>query len=103
RDANGPLLIGPDLTLELPIFDQRQAVIARLEAQRDQATRRLERLSVEARSEVREIQARLQTALQAVRHLEERVVPLQIAVSENALLRYNAMPPGPYELVEATR
>src|SRR5690606_3665958 len=53
RDANGPLLIGPDLTLELPIFDQRQAVIARLEAQRDQATRRLERLSVEARSEVR--------------------------------------------------
>lgn len=103
RDPNGPLLIGPDLTLELPIFDQRQAVIARLEAQRDVASRRLERISVDARSEVRESRARLLTALQAARHLEERVVPLQVQVTENALLQYNAMQFGLYELVDAKR
>lgn len=103
QDPNGPLLFGPDLTVELPLFDQRQAVIARLESQRNQAVRRLERLSVEARSEVRETRARLLTAIQAARHLEERVVPLQVQVTENALLQYNAMQFGLYELVDAKR
>jgi cobalt-zinc-cadmium efflux system outer membrane protein len=62
RDADGPLLFGPTLSLELPIFDQRQAVIGRLEAQRRQAQRRLDGLAIDARSEVRVASANLALA-----------------------------------------
>src|SRR4029450_2000230 len=41
RDPDGPRVVGPNLVIELPIFDQRQATIAGLEAQRRQQERRL--------------------------------------------------------------
>ena len=53
RDADGPRVAGPTLVLELPIFDQRQALIARLESQFRQAEQRLDELSINTRSAVR--------------------------------------------------
>ena len=103
QDPNGPVLIGPDVTLELPIFDQRQAVIARLESQREQATRRLEALAIEARSHVREARAALLTAAASARHLERHVLPLHQQVLDETLLQYNGMQLSLAELVEAKR
>ncbi|HVV51248.1 MAG TPA: TolC family protein [Polyangia bacterium] len=91
QDPNGPLLLGPNLVIELPIFDQRQAVIARLEAQRREMERRLQEVAIDARSEVRLAALRLDTGRQMVSHYREVLVPLRKTISEQALLHYNGM------------
>lgn len=103
QDADGPHLIGPTLTLELPLFDQRQAEIARLEAQQRQSERRLASLAIHTRSEVRETSARLIAARQLVLHLRDTLMPLREQAVEHAQLQYNGMQLGLYELLEARR
>ena len=70
QDVTGPRLIGPSLSLELPIFDQRQALIVRLEAQRRQAQRRLDALGLDVRSQVRLAKAQLELS----RHAAEQYI-----------------------------
>jgi len=101
RDANGPLLLGPNLVIELPIFDQRQAVIARLEAQKRQQERRLWGVAIDARSEVRLAEARLRAGRQMVKHYRDTLVPLRKILAEQALLQYNGMFIGLYQLILA--
>lgn len=101
RDANGPRLLGPTLTLELPIFDQRQALIAKLEAQHRQGERRLAELSINARSEVRAARARLLTLRGVAERYQRVVLPLREKVVEQSQLQYNAMQIGLYALLDA--
>jgi cobalt-zinc-cadmium efflux system outer membrane protein len=88
---DGPRVFGPSLVLELPIFNQRQAVIARLEAQERQAERRLTALSLTARSEVRLAQAEVLAARQMVDQYREVVLPLRTRIVAQAQLHYNGM------------
>jgi cobalt-zinc-cadmium efflux system outer membrane protein len=103
RDADGPRLFGPTLTLELPIFDQRQALIARLEAQHRQGERRLTELSVNARSEVRAARARLLSLRLVADRYRRVVLPLREKVVEQSQLQYNAMQIGLFQLLTARR
>ncbi len=91
QDPNGPLLLGPNLVIELPIFDQRQAAIARLEAQRREQERRLSAIAIDARSEVRLAEVRLMTGRQTVLHYRDVLIPLREKISAQALLHYNGM------------
>jgi cobalt-zinc-cadmium efflux system outer membrane protein len=88
---DGPRVFGPSLVLELPIFDQRQAVIARLEAQERQAERRLTAVSVMVRSEVRLGQAEVRAARQMVDQYRDVVLPLRSRIVGQAQLHYNGM------------
>jgi cobalt-zinc-cadmium efflux system outer membrane protein len=88
---DGPRVFGPSLVLELPIFDQRQAIIARLEAQERQAERRLTAVSVTARSEVRLGQAEVLAARQMVDQYRQVVLPLRSRIVVQAQLHYNGM------------
>jgi cobalt-zinc-cadmium efflux system outer membrane protein len=99
QDADGPRLLGPTLSLELPLFDQRQALIARLEAQYAQATRRLDAVSVDARSEVREARARMLSARRVIERYKRSVLPLRERAVEQSQLQYNGMQIGLFELV----
>ena len=101
RDPDGPLVVGPTLSLELPLFDQRQAVIGRLEAQRRQVQRRVDGLAVDARSEVRLASAKLALARRSVEQYKKSLLPVRAAVLEQAQLEYNAMQIGLYELLAA--
>jgi cobalt-zinc-cadmium efflux system outer membrane protein len=103
RDADGPRLFGPTLSLELPIFDQRQALIARLEAQHRQGERRLTELSVNARSEVRAARARLLSLRLLADRYRRVVLPLREKVVEQSQLQYNAMQIGLFPLLTARR
>ncbi|WP_240359066.1 TolC family protein [Pyxidicoccus trucidator] len=103
RDADGPRLFGPTLTLELPIFDQRQALIAKLEAQHRQGERRLMELSINARSEVRAARARLLSLRMMAERYQRVVLPLREKVVEQAQLQYNGMQLGLYALLAAKR
>jgi cobalt-zinc-cadmium efflux system outer membrane protein len=100
QDADGPRVIGPSLSIELPIFDQRQAVIARLEAQERQAAHRFEAASVEARSEVRLARAELVAARRIVESYRTSILPMRDQALGEAQLFYNGMLLGLYQLVD---
>jgi cobalt-zinc-cadmium efflux system outer membrane protein len=101
RDPDGPRVLGPNLVIELPIFDQRQATIAKLEAQRREEERRLAGVAINTRSEVRLAQARLLAARQTTLHFRDVLVPLRQQVVEQAQLHYNGMFLGLYHLLNA--
>jgi cobalt-zinc-cadmium efflux system outer membrane protein len=103
RESDGLRLLGPSLVLELPLFNQRQALIGGLEARQRQAERKLTQLSVDARSEVRQRRAALQTARQLVEHYKTELLPLRRRVVEQSQLQYNAMVLSPFQLLEARR
>jgi cobalt-zinc-cadmium efflux system outer membrane protein len=92
---------GPNLTIELPIFDQRQAEIARLEAQLRQSQQRLSSLAIDIRSEVRDIRNRLLTARNMVEYYQEVILPLRQRIVDESQLYYNGMLIGVYELLLA--
>jgi len=56
RDSDGQRVTGPNLTLELPLFDQGQPAVARLTARYRQAQNKLAAMEVNTRSEVRQAQ-----------------------------------------------
>jgi cobalt-zinc-cadmium efflux system outer membrane protein len=103
QDVTGPRLIGPSLSLELPIFDQRQALIFRLEAQRRQAQRELDALGLDVRSEVRLAQAQLELSRHAAEQYLKALLPLRRSVLEQSELEYNAMQIGLYELLASKK
>ena len=93
-------LIGPSLSVELPIFDQRQAAVARLEAQLRQAKHRELALAIDVRSEVRDLVARLQVARVIVENYQRTLVPLRQRVVALSQQQYNAMLLGVYQLLQ---
>ncbi|RKH70904.1 TolC family protein [Corallococcus interemptor] len=103
QDANGPRLLGPTLSLELPIFDQRQALIAKLEAQHRQGEDRLMELAVNARSEVRAARAKLVTLRNMAERYQKVVLPLRTTILDESQRQYNAMQIGLPALLLARR
>jgi cobalt-zinc-cadmium efflux system outer membrane protein len=101
QDPEGSRVLGPNLVIELPIFDQRQAAIARLEAQRRQQEHRLSATAIDARSEVRLADLRLRAARQTVLDYRDALLPLRQDVADQALLHYNGMFIGPLQLLAA--
>lgn len=94
-------LTGPHLMIELPIFDQRQAAIARLEAQLRQSQRQLSALAIDIRSEIREIRDRLQVSRTIVKYYQDVVLSLRQRIVDESQLYYNGMLIGVYELLLA--
>ena len=89
--------------IDLPLFDRRQVVIARLQAERRASERRLQALAINARSEVRLAGARLTTARRVVDHYRKTVVPLRESIVQETQLFYNGMFTGLYQLLEAKK
>jgi cobalt-zinc-cadmium efflux system outer membrane protein len=83
--------ITPRASLELPIFDQHQAAIARLDAQVRQAQAREAALAVDVRSEVRAAHGRLAALRELVARYTGVVLPLRTQVVELSQEEYNAM------------
>jgi outer membrane protein, heavy metal efflux system len=97
----GVRVTGPTLHLELPIFDQHQAELRRLEAQQRQAQRRLDAISVNARSEVRAARLGLLAQRQVVEQYRTVLLPIRERTVAFAQQRYNAMLLGVFQLLEA--
>lgn len=103
REPDGPQLVGPSFALELPIFDQRQAYIAGLEAQQASASRRVSALAIDARSKVRQGLLTLKATRAMSSYLSATVVPLRDKIVEQGQLHYNGMLIGLYELIAIQR
>jgi len=101
RDADGENHVGPDLTLELPIFDTGRAAAARESARYRQAKQRYLALEVAIRSEVREARARLLAARQVVTFFYDVWLPRKMQATSLWQERYNAMLEGTFRLLRA--
>jgi cobalt-zinc-cadmium efflux system outer membrane protein len=101
RDPDAQRVTGPTLDLELPIFNQGQAEIARLTAQYRQAQRELEALAVNVRSEVREARGQLIAARDLTSYIGKRLLPTQQEALNLTLQQYNYMLKGTYDLLVA--
>jgi cobalt-zinc-cadmium efflux system outer membrane protein len=101
KDAEGSVNLGPTLSLELPLFDQRQGLIGRLEAQYRQAERRLAKVAIDARQEVRIAEARLAAGRLMATRYKTTLLPLRQQALSEAELLYNGMQIGLYQLLAA--
>jgi cobalt-zinc-cadmium efflux system outer membrane protein len=101
RDPDGPRSIGPTVDLELPIFDQKQAEVARLRAELHAAEHRADALAIAVRSEVRHARNRLLAARLTIEYLGKTLVPLRERIVTLCQEQYNAMLLGVYQLLQA--
>lgn len=98
---NHRIAFGPSVALEIPLFDQRQAQIARLEAYKRQGEAQLQALAIEVRADVRSTRARVLTARRIVEDYGKVIVPLREAIVRFSQEQYDAMLLGVYQLIQA--
>ncbi len=94
-------VIGPTLSLEIPIFDQGQPELARMGAEYRRAARNLEALAVNIRSEIREARDAFVAARNTAEYHEKVLLPQRQRLLRETLLQYNAMQLSTIELLHA--
>jgi len=101
KDIDGARVTGPSLEIQIPVFDQGQAAIARLESQLLQSQRRLENLSIHARSEVRLARDFMIASRELTEYYRDRLLPQRQQIVQLTLEQYNMMLQGTYDLLAA--
>ncbi len=101
KKPEGVRLIGPTISLEIPIFDQRQATIARIEAELRQAQDREAALAIDARSRIRELHGKLGFARVVAEGYAKTLVPLRERIVILSQQQYDAMLLGVFQLLAA--
>jgi cobalt-zinc-cadmium efflux system outer membrane protein len=101
RAPEGFSVAGPSAGIEVPLFDQKQAFIARLEGQLRASLAREKALAVNVRSEVRAARSRVMATRAVVERYAQLVVPLRQRVVALTQEQYNAMLLGTYQLLQA--
>lgn len=94
---------GGEIEIRVPLFDVGDLRREKQDARTRAAALRLEAALREASSSVREQYGAYQTAHRVARHHRDTVIPLRAAISEETLLRYNAMIIGVFELLADSR
>ena len=103
RDTSGQWVTGPELQIELPIFNQRQADIARLESNLRASEDRLTALAIEIRSEVRSLRTRLLLTRQVAERYRDVIVPTHQRIVQLSQEQYNYMLTGIFQVLESRK
>ena len=98
RETDSQTRTGPTFAIELPIFNQGQARIARGEAALRQSEDKFEALAVDIRSQIRELQDELASKREIARFYQDELIPDQRRILNESLMNYNAMAIGNFEL-----
>jgi cobalt-zinc-cadmium efflux system outer membrane protein len=98
RETDAQTRTGPTFAIELPIFNQGQARIARGEAALRQAQDKFEALAVDVRSQIRELRDELTSKREIARFYQGELLPGQRRILNESLANYNAMEIGNFEL-----
>ena len=85
------LMRGFDVRLQIPIFDFGEVRVRQAEATYMQAVNRLIELAVNVRSEARDAYRVYRSTYDIAGHYQREVLPLRKIISDETLLRYNAM------------
>jgi cobalt-zinc-cadmium efflux system outer membrane protein len=101
KGSGGQVQTGPHFQADIPLFDQKQAEVARQEALIRQARRRAADLEAEIRMEVRSALDRVTAAARIARLYQQDVIPLRARVTEMVTQRYQSMTLGVFEMFTA--
>ncbi|HEY3757138.1 MAG TPA: TolC family protein [Opitutaceae bacterium] len=101
RNPDGSRVTGPSLQVGLPIFDQGQAEVARLEAEQRRAQAKADALEAAVRSDVRGAQKALQSGRALADYYRVTLLPQERQLVDDTLLQYNAMQKSVFELLAA--
>src|SRR3982074_503029 len=98
RETDSQTMTGPTFAIELPIFNQGQARIARGEAALRQSQDKFEALAVDVRSQIRELRDELTSKREIARFYKDELLPGQRRILNESLIQYNAMQIENFEL-----
>ncbi len=101
HDLDHSWVVGPSLSLEIPIFDQGQPEIARLASEYRRAARTLEALAVNIRSEIRQARDAFVATRNTAEYHQKVLLPQRQRLLRATLLQYNAMQKSNFELLLA--
>jgi outer membrane protein TolC len=82
---------GPEIEFQIPLFDFGEVKVRQAEETYLQAVNRLTAAAVNARSQAREAYQRYRATFDIARQYRSEVLPLRKIISDETLLRYNAM------------
>lgn len=97
----GGIRTGAGISLSVPLFNQNRGRTRAAEAAFDGRLERHVGMSVDIRSQARELANRLRATHGAARHIADVVLPAQQRVLDETVLQYNAMQIGVFELISA--
>jgi len=103
RDTDGQWVFGPELSIELPIFNRRQAEIARFDAALAGARSRLDAIAIETRADVRRLLDRLYALRYEAEQYTKTIVPLHQRITRLTQEQYNFMLKDTFDLLAAKR
>jgi len=103
RDTDRTVVTGPTLSIGLPIFDRKQASIARQEAQLRQSKKQAEALEQSIRLDVWSAFTQLNLKAEMAEHYRKSVVKLQQRKMQLSQSYYENMLIGSYTLLSAKR
>jgi outer membrane protein TolC len=94
---------GIEVELQIPLFDFGAVRTRRAEESYMQAVNRLSQKAVKIRSEARDAYRRYRTSYDIAAHYQREILPLRRIISEETLLRYNAMQIDVFALLTEAR
>jgi len=101
REPDRTNVTGPEVTVELPVFDQKQGKVADLAARYRQAKERVEATAIDIRSQVRAARDRMIAARDAAAYYRDELIPQRERIVALSQRRYNGMLLGVYQLIAA--
>jgi outer membrane protein TolC len=83
--------LGPDIELQIPLFDFGEVRVREAEETYMRAVNRLAEMAVNARSQAREAYEAYRSGYRIATQYRDQVLPLRQVISDETTLRYNAM------------
>jgi outer membrane protein TolC len=94
---------GFEVELQVPLFDFGEVRVRQAKETYLQAVNRLAQKAIDVRSEARDAYRRFRSTYEIARHYRNEVLPLRKIISEETLLRYNAMQIDVFDLLAEAR
>lgn len=103
REPGNEWSVGPSIGLQIPIFDQGQARIARNNAELQRAWHQYKATAVEIVSQVKSAKYRLEASRSRLDQYQNVMLPLFQDIMDQTQKRYNGMLLGVFQLLETKR
>lgn len=101
QDTDGTRLTGPELRVDLPLFNWGRASVRKLEAEVRQAHAEAEAIEAEVRNDVAANHTALRLAREAAEYQKNTLLPQRQNILKETLLHYNAMQKSNFALLRA--
>lgn len=101
RDTDGTHLLGPSLSLQLPLFNQGRGAVLRAQARLELSRAELGRMEVETSQSIQLALIRVTASRELAKRYTDEYIPLRERIVKHTQQRTNFMLGGPFELIRA--